>query len=241
MSTAPASDGSAAPRKEKRSEKLRPWLAGEAKRWSFVLLGGATGLFLAAAIATYLTYNIIWFVLVFLGVSLKGSTAEWIAAAMTLALFPINAFTNHSRLENLQFERNPNLRLAYRIAPVFDAGWIGLANQQNFESFVKLLSLLILSGPQLAMGGWRCLTTSVRLRSMDPAGPARVLSHLLTQDRKFTLDELSEKLSRLDPAADILPLTDLDGVLFRTSPPAGLSLESDLRDRLTRYLQGESS
>jgi len=241
MSTAPAPDGSAAPRKEKRSDKLRPWLADEAKRWSLVLLGGAAGLFLAAVVATYLTYNIIWFVLVFVGVSLKGATAEWIAAAMTVALFPINAFTNHSRLENLQFERNPHLRLAYRLAPVFDAGWIGLANQKNFESFVKLVSLLVLSGPQLATGAWRCLATAVRLRSMDPAGPAKILSHLLTQDRKFTLDELAEKFSKLDPAADILPLTDLDGILLRTSPPSGLSLEPDLRDRLTRFLQGEST
>jgi hypothetical protein len=71
---------------------------------------------------------------------------------------------------------------------------------------------------------------------MDVTGPSKVLSHLLTQERKFTLDELAEKFAKLDLRLALVPLFDVDGVLFRSTPPIGFSLEEDLRRELAEYL-----
>jgi hypothetical protein len=226
--------GSKAP---KRSDHIRVWLAEAKHRQALWGFGFGAAAAVAAIVAAYLTYNAMWFLLVFFfGGSLLGSGTTWTAAALTLGLFAINATTNRPHLENLQFERNPQLRLAYRVAPLFDAGWVALVNKRNFESFVKLISLCLLAWPQLATGAWRMVGKGMRLRAMDVAGPSKVLSHLLTQERKFTLDELAEKFAKLDMRLALVPLFDVDGVLFRSTPPIGFSLEEDLRRELAEYL-----
>ncbi len=100
------------------------WLDAAKQRQALWCFGFGAAVAVAAVVAAYLTYNAMWLLLVFFfGGSLLGVGTMWAAAALTLGLFAINATTNRPHLENLQFERDPNLRLAYKVAPVFDAGW----------------------------------------------------------------------------------------------------------------------
>jgi len=67
---------------------------------------------------------------------------------------------------------------------------------------------------------------------MDVEACARVIELLLSRDRRVPLAEISGRLGMLDPMKIVAQLDLLDGVVFLRSPPAGLSLTSDLREEL---------
>jgi hypothetical protein len=220
----------------KRSDHLQVWLVEAGRRQGLWCFGFGAAAALGSVVAVGITFWVVWFVLVFTGGSLLGWGTVWAAWGITIALLPIHLFTNRQQLENVQFERDPHLRMAYRAAPYVDAGWVALANKDNARAFVKILSMLLLAWPQLAVAAWRFVAQGLRLKSIDPPGPSKVLSHLLTQERKFTFDELIAKFPKLDVKQAVVPLYDVEGIVLRMTDPPGLSLEDDLRQELAEFL-----
>src|SRR6185295_18510273 len=108
----------------------------------------------------------------------------------------------------------------------------GSVAEEFFSIILRLLCELVFVGPQFIHGSLELFRTGAQWAKMDVEACARVIALLLSRDRRVPLAEISGRLGMLDPMKIVAQLDLLDGVVFLRSPPAGLSLTSDLREEL---------
>jgi hypothetical protein len=72
-----------------------------------------------------------------------------------------------------------------------------------------------------------------RLRRLDVGNCGAVLTLLFAAGRKMGFQEITDALGEgFDPAWVFPQMTDLDGVLYLKTEPAGLTLTQELRDAI---------
>lgn len=101
------------------------------------------------------------------------------------------------------------------------------------RNFVSSFVLdLLLCGPRCALFGWATLRRACRLCCFDVATCSSILSLLLQRGRRVPFAELTNLAPQILSRRILVQMHDIEGVVFLTEDPLGLSLTSDLREEL---------
>jgi hypothetical protein len=222
---------------KKKKGVVKDWLTTKAKRETAMA-------FLASAVlvpVALLVLNVTWFavyltamiVLSNVGASSLSFAVAWIVLVL---LFVGNWTTDREYLDKLEFEMDGKTRLVVLSATVAGYGALNfLAGPQRFHSFVKILTSILYIGPRMCDLVWAQFQRGLRLSRLDAASCSRVIATLTIAGEKVSLADLFEKHHDLDPDRLLSQLHDIDGVLFLTATPPGLSLSTDLREELAEW------
>ena len=100
------------------------------------------------------------------------------------------------------------------------------------RSLALVINYTLCGGVFLLMGSMRRLRQFRRLRAVDAEGCARVITLLLAAGRRQSFTEIAEKLPGLNPVKVFDDLHCIEGVLFLSNEPPGLTLLPELRTEL---------
>lgn len=215
------------------------WLRQKGRRESLLYLLGAVGLVLLGAFVVYVTfwivYAIVWFGFDAL-IPHSHSTRLIVSAVVLILLFVGNATTDRRYLDKLEIEMDPVSKFVRRAAIVTGYGWASvLAGPKSMHSFVKVLTSLLFVGPRLMTAAYHLTRRVLRLRTRDDDTCGRVVASLFAAGKRVPFAELLRQHRQLDSEAIIEQLHDIDGILFLTSDPPGMSLGSELRQELAAW------
>ena len=109
-----------------------------------------------------------------------------------------------------------------------------------FREFVSAACLdFLLCGPRCALYGVATVRRAVRLLFFDVKTSAHILTLLLQSGRRVSFAEIGQTVPRVFSRRILVQLNDINGVVFLTQDPIGLSLTSDLRAELREAFKGE--
>ena len=221
--------------------KLEFWLIEKVHRSSLLAILGAVGLAIAGALAVYITFWAFYVALwswvpkaAYFGLGRNQDTAKtfaWVLVGLTF-LGRLTFFRRH--LDNYEFETGSVRRtISLTSARATGHSLLALAaGPKTALSFLKLLASLLCIGPAILHQALDLVILAVRLRRLDTASCAPIIAALYKADKKVSFDELFRKVPVADPSAVLAQLQHLDGVVFRTSDPPGLSLAGHLREEI---------
>jgi len=104
----------------------------------------------------------------------------------------------------------------------------------------RMITDLLFTGPRLVVVAWGALKKALRLVRMDIEGCSRVLAVLGSSDSRVSCDELAELSAVPDADRVLSQLRDIDGVVFLSLEPPGLTLTSELREELPAVLGNQA-
>ncbi len=87
----------------------------------------------------------------------------------------------------------------------------------------KMITDCLYSGPRVVMAAFRMFGRSSQMRKMDVDACGAVLTVLFAAHRKMPFQDIVNAVSGLDPAAVFPQLHFIDGVIFLSADPAGLT------------------
>lgn len=201
------------------------WLASwRVKSTVFCILGLIGGILLSA-----LLLAAAWFLILMLSIGLlrvEAVTHIIIATTTIPLLFIGNALISQDVLGKYSVTEPP--------ATVTVAGkWaIALLSPKNILTMLKMAADILFSGPRAAIWSAKQIGQGYMLYRVDVAGCAAVLDLLCRTGHRMSYQEITAAIPGLNPVLVFDQLRLLDGVLFLTSSPPGLSLESGLREAL---------
>lgn len=210
-------------------------------RRTTVFTGLASAALLAlGAVALYVTY---WFFYGFLryGTALVGignllgahNTCLVISGVLVGLLFLGQIAVIRKALDHYEFETGASQVVSLSLAHVTGYSFLSLAaGPKTALSFVKLLLAILGIGPAMLLEAYRQAIRSFRLLRLDVDMCAPIMVTLFDADAKVSFVDLFRKHPAADPESIVRDLQTIDGVLFRTSAPPGLSLAAHLRDEI---------
>lgn len=219
---------------------MRKWLAVKSRRTA-VFTGLASSALLAlGAVALYVAF---WFFYGFLryGTALLGignllgahSTCLVISGVFVGLLFLGQIAIVRKSLDHYEFETGPSQLISLSLAQATGYSFLSLAaGPKTALSFVKLLIAILGIGPAMVVEAYRQAIRSLRLFRLDVNTCAPIMATLFDADAKVPFVNLFQKHPAADPERIVRDLQTIDGVLFRTSAPPGLSLAAHLRDEI---------
>ena len=212
-------------------ESIREWLQRKARNeslWNFLTAVGA--LFLSVvvlALTFYFSFFTIFLasikilaVLELLGyhISLRPQVIGVMTVFFLILLFIGNARTSREYLGDLP-------RVWWTSNPLSPA---------TANAVGKIITDLLYSGPRLANATVSLFRTSVRLVKLDVGSCARIIGILSSRTGRVSFIEMARLIPGCNPLVVFPQLRDIEGVVFLTKDPAGLSLTADLREELGR-------
>ncbi|MBS0260543.1 MAG: hypothetical protein JSS02_01195 [Planctomycetes bacterium] len=156
------------------------------------------------------------------------STASLVALGVVVATFLTRLPAWRRELHRLEFDGSPGPTVLIGSGPALARSLLGWsAAPQTALSFVKMgLSSLCL-GPATLHLSYDLAKMARTLWRFDAVRCAPVVSLLYQAGEKVPFSIIFQKLPTLDPQAVLAQLQPLDGIVFRTSEPAGLSLSAE--------------
>ena len=219
--------------------RLVEWLTAYRRKHAAWCLAGAIGVALLAAIAWFLTFWAITFVL-WVGFS-------WLLATPFLrtlgALGVCGLVVVAHRRANWEQIQELNTDHPALAGSLQAAAWITgdslfvLAGPKTFSSFVKVWAMITLTAPRLTQLAWELYRRSQTAAGMDVEACAVVLATLLKSDRKVPLDELIQKAPDLDWRRVLREVTVVDGVQVRLGEDPLVSIADSEREEITNQLE----
>ncbi len=154
-------------------------------------------------------------------------TRASIAAAVVLGLAGLRAWRRPS--VDLQLKPMPDWRpvqtgLYFGDTPTRSGGVRGGSMGRAVDNITES----VLCGPHLTRHGFRRLARARRLSRLDTVSCAAVIAVLRDAGGRVAYGDIAKRIADLDPETTVGQLRDIDGVMFRTSDPAGLALDSHL-------------
>lgn len=107
--------------------------------------------------------------------------------------------------------------------------------------FVRLLAMMLLCGPRFCVLAWDLVQRGRRLQKMNVPGCAAVLSALIKRQSRMSIDELQRELPQANLAETLPQLGDIDGVVFLSTEPLGLTLAPRLQEDFQQWLKNAKS
>ncbi len=155
--------------------------------------------------------------------------ATWIAFGL---LFVAHVTAIRSHLETLKFdEAGPGVVAAQFAAHV--AGMTSLAlfmaGPETMRSQVKVIGLILLTGPSLIGLSWRLASAAFAAQRMDIPFAGAALAELLAAERRVLVDDLAAKVGSPNPPRLLRELLLIDGVILMTPYDPSLVLTDSLR------------
>ena len=224
--------------KRKKSEvSVVRWLEGYRRRRATLLALGGLGTLLLSIPVLFVTWWVIWLVLflpMMLALSLKTlSIATWIAFGLVFVAY---LTVNRRHLESLKFdEAGPGMVAAHFAAHVAGMSSLSLfmAGPETMRSQVKVISLLLLTGPSLIGLSWRLARSAFAALRMDTVFVGMALAKLLAAGRSVLVDELAASVGSPEPPRLLRELLLIDGVILLTSGNPSLTMTDSLRTDLS--------
>lgn len=196
---------------------------------------GAAGLMLAGVVVTWLTF---WFGYAVLWLAahdwLPHVVRLLLAGAGVVLLFVGNARTDREYLEEYSFTTSASDN---RVVTLFIPG-VGFGSNINplapdsLHALIKSITSILYSGPRLCHAAFRLYHKTKRLRNLDTGITAWVLAMLLQRPGRLPFAEIAAQMPEHDPAEVFPPLRDLEGVVFLSEEPPGLSLTAEFRGEM---------
>jgi len=219
--------------------RLVEWLIAFRVRHARWCLAGAIGVALLAALAWFLTFWIIKFVL--------WGGFSWLLGGPWLRTFGalggcglLVVAHRRANWEQLQELKTDHPALAGSLQT---AAWITgdslfvLAGPKTFSSFAKVISMVTLTAPRFTQLAWELYQRSQTAAGMDVESCATVLAILLKSDRKIPLDELLQKAPDLEWRLVLREVTLVDGVQVRLGEDPLVSIADSSREEITKELE----
>ena len=218
-------------RRKQSDARVEAWLVKYRRQRILLLWLGSLGTAILAVPVLYVTWNVIWFVLLFaflMVVPLENlSTVTWVIWAL---LFVAHATANWQRLENFKFESEGKLVAARYAAYISGVSSLALvAGPETMHSFVKLLCLILLIGPSLIALSFKLARAAIAAQRMDVLLVAAALKELLVANQRVLLDDLVTKVRAPHPPQLLRELLLIDGVILLTSGDPSLTVTDSLR------------
>jgi hypothetical protein len=117
-----------------------------------------------------------------------------------------------------------------------NAAWLP---EFEIRSMASVINWILCGGVLLVVGSWGAWCQFQRLKQIDVDGCARVIALLHAVARRQAFTEIVEKLPGLNPVKTFDDLHFVDGVLFLSSEPPGLTLHPELKAEL-KQLSGST-
>jgi hypothetical protein len=224
----------------KNRQPIDSWLTSYLARKRLEALLTGIGLAFAAAVVLFITFWIIYLVVVLATFSLFPLSHETrlIVSATALGLLFIgNATADRRQLESYSFTTGTSHSKPVTLhVPFLGAGsTINPLAPDSIHSQIKVLASIVCFGPRLAAAALRSVVRLWRLSRIEIEGCAAVMSTLSAADGPVPFPELAQVLpGGHDPSIILAQVQEVPGVRLVTSEPAGLSLYSDLRKEMQK-------
>jgi len=223
------------------SASVARWLRVKANREAGWAVLGGVGLLLLGIVGVVLTlgiiYAVVWFGFEWIW-PLSFPIRLLISLAIVVLLFVGNATTDREYLQSYSF----SVGTASKKAVTFWVPRVGVVSNVNpiapdsAHSYVKIVTDALYFGPRLVSDSVGLFLKANRLRRLDVDGCSAVIARLLARDRRVSFTELAESLPGIRAEKIFPQLRDLEGILFLSSDPPGMSLGTELRRELTEAL-----
>lgn len=225
--------------RKKSDARVETWLERYRRQRTMLLWLGSLGTALLAVPVLYVTWNVIWFVLLFAFYAVipfaNLSIVTWVIWGL---LFVAHATANWQRLENFKFESEGKLVAARYAAYVSGVSSLALvAGPETMHSFVKLICLILLIGPSLVALSIKLARAAIATHRMDVPLVAAALKELLVANRRVLMDDLVFKIGSPHPPQLLRELLLIDGVILLTSGDPSLTVTDSLRTSVSDEIE----
>ncbi len=222
--------------KTSRASRVGVWL--RRRRTNGILLnalGAAAALALGIVVllVTYgVAYAVCWMTLRFF--HFDSTVYVVISVVFLVLLFIGNARTDRRYLEEVSVSTGT---FSDQVVTFYLPG-VGMVSNINplapdtLHTGVKLITRALFWGPCLVTAAGRAFVKAVQLSRLDLAGCGAVLELLYQRPGRIAFEELVRAVPGLDPVKVFPQLMHVDGVLFLSSEPAGLTLSTELREQI---------
>jgi len=206
------------------------------KEIALKIVGGVLVILLGLAVLTatfWIVYAAIWLGFRWL-LPHSHEVRLLVSSVVVVLLFIGNARTSQEYLQQYKIDTDDG-KEGYTIY-VPDVGIftnVNFFSLNTMHSFTKVITDLLYVGPRLVVAGYRAFRNAARLKEMDVEGCAGILFLLLAREGRISFSEILKLAPVADPEKVIPQMAYIDGVLFMKSDPPGLTLGSELRERLT--------
>ncbi len=219
--------------------RLVEWLNAYRRKHATWCLAGAIGVALLAAIAWFLTFWVIKFVL-WVGFSwvLANPFLRTLGALGVCGLVVVaHRRANWEQIQELKTDHPALAGSLQAAAWITGDSLFVLAGPKTFSSLVKVWAMITLTAPRLTQLAWELYRRSQTAAGMDVEACAVVLATLLKSDRKVPLDELIQKAPDLDWRRVLREVTVVDGVQVRLGEDPLVSIADSEREEITNQLE----
>jgi hypothetical protein len=229
------------PNPEQFNEQVEVFLTRQIAEERNGLLVGSVVFYLGCAFASFVTFWLLYLVLVF-SVDYLFQVPHNFKMALCVAGL-VGIFWQHRRTPADYYDEYP-LETTDGGPPMsIYIPQVGLASNLSFtvtnlESLAKMIVTLLFIAPHLAAIGKQASDRRLRLAHMDLPGCGALLGHLLTLNKKISFRDLSALFPHLDLSRLLPQLGLLDGIVFLRAEPPGISLTGDLRAELRAAVLG---
>ena len=233
------SDMSQKNQRKKSDARIENWLQRYRRQRIILLWLGSLGTALLAVPVLYVTWNVIWFVLLFAFSAViplaNLSRVTWVIWGL---LFVAHATANWQRLENFKFESEGKLVAARYAAYVSGISSLALAaGPETMHSFVKLICLILLIGPSLVALSIKLARAAIAAHGMDIPLVAAALKELLVANQRVLLDDLVSRIRSPHPPQMLRELLLIDGVILLTSGDPSVTVTDSLRTSVSAQIE----
>lgn len=197
----------------------------------------AAGSLCGALVLLFLTF-VLCYAVVGLAVGWLAPLSDTVQIVLALALvgslFWGNARTSDNYLAKLSVTSGTGAgeMTQTNVPGIGRASTVNPLAPDSAQAFVKLLTAVLYIGPRAVHLGIALFAKAKRLREMDLDGCAAVITLLYSRNGRWTYLELEQKVPQLPWNLILHQLRDVDGIIFHTSEPPGLSLADRVRDEL---------
>jgi len=215
--------------------KLRAAIAWNAVAVAGCFLGGLLVLY----VSFWVSYGVIWFIFHSFFPHPHRTIVLIDAVFMTIVVI-VGARQNWEDLEPLQREvhlaRDMDITLTpySRYGISYDTNAVK-AGVFEVRSVASLINFFLCGGVKLVFSSRAKLRQLRRLKAIDVEACARVILRLQMLPKRQSFHEIVENLPGLNPVKTFDDLRYVDGVLFLSNDPPGLTLLPQLRDELNLF------
>lgn len=213
------------------------WLRKWARTQANINLFGGLGVLLGGIAVLAVTWGFIYMVSLFaLGPWLGYH--HWLLWAVGLLIIPLLFWGNARTSRDYLSGYSVSVGTASDKIVNFYLPGVGMVSNINplapntIHTGVKMITDILYVGPRVVASGFRMFGRSTRLQHLDLPGCAAVLYVLFMARRKLSFQEIVDAVEGLEPTRVFPQMRDIEGVLFLSADPAGLTLSAELRQTL---------
>jgi hypothetical protein len=219
-------------------EKIHRWLSEWAKKQGRLCALTGLGASLLAAFLLSITYYVIFFFFALFIFDLEWMFESWLGIAIPLAVIAL-LFWTEWRAPSEYFgdiKVHPVGSDRVIVIPGLGANINPLA-PSTINSAAKIISDVLCAAPRATKGAISLLRRATRLKKVSIEQCAAVLTVLFQAGGKKTYQEITDGVEGVDLASTIPAMRDIDGVVFFSTEPAGMSLTQELREELPNAME----